>query len=368
MRTFTLAALILAACSDASPPGFSTGPAITSVSASTSGSSTGGDTSSIGPADDSAGSSASASTSTSTSAGTLDVGTVMDFGPVQPPGCKGKVDLLFVISRQGTMQTEQTQLLASFAGFIETIEQKLEGFDVHIMTANPDGNWPGQYICESENNLCKDYWPNCGPTAQDYQCGIYPDLVTKCDKVLGAGLIFNTGGYAANKLCDLQDGKRYIMSGQPDLPGAFECIAKVGVSGGAAMGDAMIAALSPALNGPGGCNEGFLREDALLVVALITDSNYDPSKSYAKQYEAIVAAKGDPGAVVMLAVVKNAPGDFEPAEKCDYWGEPSYGTFEDLLSRFPYKVFGDTCTSSFAPFFDQATDKISEACGSYIPQ
>jgi hypothetical protein len=29
-----------------------------------------------------------------------DVGTVMDFGPVQPPGCKGKVDLLFVISRQ----------------------------------------------------------------------------------------------------------------------------------------------------------------------------------------------------------------------------------------------------------------------------
>jgi len=55
--------------------------------------------------------------------------------PVQPPGCKGKVDLLFVISRQSTMQTEQTQLLASFPGFIDTIEQKLEGFDVHIMTA-----------------------------------------------------------------------------------------------------------------------------------------------------------------------------------------------------------------------------------------
>jgi len=25
-----------------------------------------------------------------------------DFGPVQPSGCKGKVDLLFVISRLGT--------------------------------------------------------------------------------------------------------------------------------------------------------------------------------------------------------------------------------------------------------------------------
>ena len=195
-------------------------------------------------------------------------------------------------------------------------------------------------------------------------------MVTSCDRKLGAGLIFNTGGGAANKLCDLQDGKRYIMSGQPDMPGAFECIAKVGVSGGAAaMGDAMIAALSPALNGPGGCNEGFLREDALLVVALITDFHDETSKSYAKQqYEAIIAAKGDPGAVVMLAVVPNAPGEFEPAEDCDYEGGDSYGIFEDLLSRFSYKVFGDTCTPSFAPFFAQAADKISEACGSFIPQ
>jgi hypothetical protein len=85
----------------------------------------------------------------------------------------------------------------------------------------------------------------------------YPDLVTKCDEVLGAGLIFNTGGFAANKLCDLQDGKRYIMSGEPDMAGAFECIAKVGTSGGdAAMGDAMIAALSPALNGPAAATRG----------------------------------------------------------------------------------------------------------------
>ena len=139
MRTLILAALILAACGDTAAPGFSTGPAVTSVSASTSGSSTGADTASTGPADDSAGSSAS----TSTGVATLDVGTVMDFEPAQPPGCKGKVDLLFVISRQGTMKTEQTQLLASFAGFVETIEQKLEGFDVHIMTAIPDGDWPG---------------------------------------------------------------------------------------------------------------------------------------------------------------------------------------------------------------------------------
>ncbi|HEY0139043.1 MAG TPA: hypothetical protein VGB85_33380, partial [Nannocystis sp.] len=295
---------------------------------------------------------------------------VMDFGPAQPPGCKGKVDLLFVISRQGTMVTEQEQLLASFPGFIETIEQTLEGFDVHIMTANPDAYWPG-WTCQNQPDGCENVenWPTCGPNAPDYNCQTFPDMMTPCDEQLGAGLIFNAGGDAANKLCKLHEGRRYIVSGEPDMPGAFECIAKVGVGGKAAlMGDAMIAALSPELNGPGGCNEGFLRKDALLVVALITDF-HDQGKSYPKQqYEAIIAAKGDPSAVVMLAVVPNAPGEFEPAEDCHYWDEPSFGIFEDLLSRFPYAVFGDTCTPSFAPFFEQAADKISEACGSFIPQ
>ncbi len=294
----------------------------------------------------------------------------MDFGPVQPPGCKGKVDILFVISRLGTMVTEQSQLLASFPGFIDTIEHELEGFNVHILTANPDGLWPGKYVCETGDGACKDYFPNCGPNAKDYQCGVYPELVTECDEVLGAGLTFNTGGYAANKLCDLYGGNRYIVGDDPDMAGAFECIAKVGMSGGdPPMGDAMIAAISPEMNGPGGCNEGFLRDDALLVVVLITDGKDIQSKSYDKsQYEAILAAKGDPRSVVMLAIVQNAPGEFEPADACDYWGGDSYGIFEELLARFPYAVFGDTCTPTFAPFFDEAAGKIGEACESFIPQ
>jgi hypothetical protein len=36
-----------------------------------------------------------------------DVGTDDDFGSPQPVGCKGKVDLLFLISSFGTMKTEQ---------------------------------------------------------------------------------------------------------------------------------------------------------------------------------------------------------------------------------------------------------------------
>ncbi|MBL9100389.1 MAG: hypothetical protein JNL82_05500 [Myxococcales bacterium] len=362
-RAFVLAALALAACGDTATPPGSSGPGITSVSETTSGSSTSGDASSSNPADNSAGSSDSSSTHIR-----HDVGTVMDFGSGQPPGCQGKVDILFVISRLPTMGTEQTQLLASFPGFIDTIEQKLAGFDVHIMTANPDGRWPGEDVCDG-GGLCMDYWPTCGPTAEGYDCLTYPDLMTECDKVLGAGLTFNTGGDAANKLCDLYDGHRYIVSGEPDMAGAFVCIAKVGTSGGdPPLGDAMIAAISPELNGPGGCNEGFLREDALLVVVLISDVADIKSKSYAKtQYEAIVAAKGDPSAVVMLAVVPQPYQDGDPMiPGCTYDMPPL--DFGDLLSRFPYTAFGDTCATSYAPFFDVAVGKISEACESFVPQ
>jgi len=363
-RAPILAALVLAACGDTAPPGFSSGgSAVTSASDTTGGSSS-SDTSSTTPADDSAGSSGSSDT------GILgDVGTAMDFDSGQPPGCKGKVDILFVISRLHTMGTEQTQLLASFPGFIDTIEEKLEGFDVHILTANPDGAWPGQDVCEGGDGLCKDNFPDCGPTAEDYQCGVYPDLKTECDEVLGAGLSFNTGGDAANKLCNLEDGRRYIVNSEPDMADAFECIAKVGTSGGVPlMGDALIAAISPELNGSGGCNEAFLRDDALLVIVFISDVEDGFSKSYAKtQYDAIVAAKGDPSAVVMLAVVPQPHKEGEPKiPGCTYnEGEIDFG---DLLSKFPYTAFGDTCAPSYAPFFDVAIDKISEACETFAPQ
>lgn len=335
------------------------------MSATTSGSSTGGDPSSTGPADDSAGSSAVASTS----AGTLDVGTLMDFGPVQPAGCKGKVDLLFLISRTGTMVTEQTQLLASFPGFVKTIEEKLAGFDVHIMAANPDGTWPGM-VCETGGG-CLKYSPNCGPDAEDYQCGTYAQLFTECDKELGAGLIFNAGGGAANRQCELYGAHRYIISGQPNMDDALDCIAKVGWSGDNIIGEALVAALSYNLNKPGGCNDGFLREDALLVVTVISDTHDQESLTWPYQwYDKILAAKKDPSAVVMLGIVPQPHVDGEPwLPDCTYVSpnDPN-GKIRDLIDMFPYHHYGDTCAPSYAPFFDEAAGMIDEACGSFIPQ
>jgi hypothetical protein len=295
-----------------------------------------------------------------------DVGTDDDFGPAQPEGCKGKVDLLFLISSLGTMKTEQAQLLASFPGFVSTIQEKLVDFDVHIMVANPTAYWAGwgcEKGCNDDPQKCSEY---------GYQCNVYPKLITPCDYTLGAGLTFNAGSYAANRQCELFGGNRYIISGEPNLNDALECIAKVGVSGGdPPMGDALIAALDSKINAEGGCNAGFLRDDALLVVAFINDTEDDQSTSWPyQQYKAVVDAKGgDPDAIVALGVLAQPLQEGAPEiPGCNYNELGDQYKMRQLLEKFPYHVEGDICAASYAQFFDQAADLISEVCGKFVPQ
>lgn len=319
---------------------------------------------STGIADDSAGSGAGSS-----STGVVrDLGTMPDFGPVQPAGCKGKVDLLFVISRIVSMKTEQAQLVASFPGFVKTIEEQLADFDVHIMVANPDAWWGG-WPCEQTSCKQNDP-PSCGADAEGYQCNVYPWLVTECDETLGAGLIFNAGGGAANRQCSLFGGNRYIVNDEPNLADALECIAKVGWSGGKSfMGETLVAALEHEINDTGGCNAGFLRDDALLVVTMISDKYDQDSYTWPYQwYDKIIAAKKDPNAVVMLGVVPQPHVDGEPYEEgCTYDDMPG-GKIRDLIDRFPYRAYGDTCAKSYAPFFADAASKIVAACDSFVPK
>lgn len=361
MRTLALGILGLAACGGATPPGFVAGSTVVSSSATTSDALDAG-TSSTGLADDS--SDASGST------GTLrDVGSAMDFGSDQPAGCQGKVDLLFLISRSSNMRHVQEQLLASFPGFIDTIEERLAGFDVRIMAVNPDGNWGGQG-CDGADGLCKDNYPNCGPNAEDYQCITFPDMKTKCDTELGAGLVFNVGYQAKNAVCDLYGGNRYIIAGEPDLKSAFDCIATVGTSGGVpSIGDALVAAMSWPMNGPYGCNKDFLRDDALLVVVLVantlSDDSWNPPYN---QHKAILEAKKDENAVVMLAVTIFPPTENEPTDPdciVDDWGA---GGFVELLEMFPHHLRGNACSESYVPFFASAIDLIDEACSNFIPR
>ncbi len=359
-------ALVLAACGTPTPPGLSSGPGITSVSETTASSSTGSDGSSTGPEDDSAG---SVGSTPGASTGILrDVGAVTDFDPTQPEGCKGKVDLLFLISRETRMKYAQEQLLASFPGFVNTIAERLEGFDVHIMAANPDGEWTGD-ACQSEKG-CGEHWPDCFEAGDNWDCMSSAQEWEQCDSKLGAGVTFNAGEGTANERCDLPDGVRYIVSSGPDDLGQFECIAAAGTWGPLpATGDALIAAVSPELNKEGACNAGFLREDALLVVVIIDNAYDGESVSSPKtQYDATIAAKKDPRAVVMLAITAFPLDEGEPEPLGCIVDDDNANNYLPLLEQFPNHLRGNACAPSYVSFFDEAVGMIGKACDSFVPQ
>ncbi|HFE45432.1 MAG TPA: hypothetical protein ENJ18_08040 [Nannocystis exedens] len=189
----------------------------------------------------------------------------------------------------------------------------------------------------------------------DYPCDKL-DLVTECDRTLGAGSVFPAGDSAANKPCKLDNGKRYITQNQTNLSETFSCIAQVGMTGSDMVGAALVNAVSPKLNGPGGCNEGFLRDDALLMITMITDGSDPTSPGLPKDwYEAVVAAKGgDPEAIVMLLIGNPNCPDFD--EPCK------------MAKMFPFWHVGDNESQDLNLDFQIAADMVEVACDSLIPQ
>jgi len=360
MRRLALAALAFtSACGRAPDTGLSTGPGVTSVSLSSCSTGDTSSSSSSGAEDSSAGVAGSSS-------GTVpDLGLMPDFGPPLPPGCKGKIDFLFLIARTGTMKTEQTQLLASLPGFLATIEATFPTFDTHIMVANPDGEWPGWNCNIPEQCGTKPYTCDWAP---GFKCGNDTwDSIEPCEETLGAGILYNVGPAALNVPCVLAEGRRYItIPGEPDPEAAFACIAPVGNGGSPPpMGEALVAAVSPAMNAEDGCNAGFLRPDALLVVTMIIDHEDNSKTKPADWYNAVVKAKGDPGGVVMLAIQPQPlVGEEEP--NCTYDDDGKL-RLRDLIQMFPFHAEGNTCAASYVPFFEDAVGLVTEACSAFIP-
>ena len=280
----------------------------------------------------------------------LDVGTDQDVESPQPAGCKGKIDFLFVIAREGAIFELQTKLAAAFPKFIETIEAKFADFDYHNMVVDADrpDEW-GSSWCDKQ---CPVLEGTCADIS--YPCDYTP---SECDTTMGAGTTYNAGANAANEPCDLANGRRWIDQDQPDPPGTFTCLAQGGTSGGSWPGAAVAAAVSPELTGTGRCNEGFLRDDALLMVTII--ASYDePTDSPGKPAvwaKAILDAKhGDKNSVVMFSF-----GDLTcpPADRiCDL-----------VLWYFPYHHIADWHAADYGPGFEVATDLVETACSAFIP-
>lgn len=309
-----------------------------SGTASSTGGSTGSSTSSEGE-----GGAGSGSSSTGMS---FDMGASPDFGPVTPAGCKGKIDLLFVISRDSLMDVQQEKLVADFPGFIAVIEDVFAELDYHIMVIDGDQGWG--------SDLCNE---GCEPEGcEDFPCELL-DTVKACDEAIGAGTIFNAGRLAANKPCGLAADKRYLTKGQPKLAETFSCLAQVGTSGSAQMIEALVASLSPKLRS--GCNKGFLRDDAVLFVTFVRDT-YDSLEGVPYEWHLQIreAKGGDDNAIVLLDI-----GAFADLAACEASNEPLCG----LMKLFPYKAFVDNDSPTYVPGFAEATKLVAKACADFVP-
>jgi hypothetical protein len=267
------------------------------------------------------------------------------FVPTPPPappqkGCQ-RVDFLFVIDNSDSMDDEQENLVRSFPGFIDVVQQELDAKDFHIMVVSTGGDR------EDEGE------PTLDPL--------------DCEEVQGAGRRRSEAGAD----CGIQGGLPFMSDTQPDLEATFSCVARVGTDGSAIEEpmDALLAATSAELNAEGRCNAGFLRDDAILVVTFITDEEDRRSQDEPEDWRALLLERkyGNPDALVILGLVgdNNVDGGLigGPCRALDADGAPRLQTFVDSLSG----VLGSVCAPDYAPFFATAVSSVDSACSQFVP-
>ncbi len=253
----------------------------------------------------------------------FDLGILPDAPPLDY-SC-GKVDFLFVIDNSGSMGDEQATLVANFPAFIDGIQATLENVDtIHLGVTTTD-----------------DYSSN----------------IAGCQTLSSLVVQTNSG------VCGPYDEGANYMTEMDNLDVAFSCAALVGTNGSAserAMG-AAVGAVTGVNGGPGQCNFGFMREDALLVIVIITDeSDTNSPGNPMTWYNDIVAAKaGIPENVVVVSIINT------PMGVCGF--DLAFG-IADFTAMFGMNGFmADICVPDFAPIFEEAIGIIDIACDNYIP-
>ena len=287
----------------------------------------------------------------------LDLGEKSDVLPQPDPteGCQA-IDFLFVIDSSESMKDHQENLIASFPGFAAEIQDAVPADDWHVMVVDTDAQWGGVECANACSTLGQ-----C-PDEPAFDCSTPAPEV--CDITIGSGETAPFGEGASNAEC-LETTARYVPEGTEDLETVFSCVAQVGVDGNSEerTAEAMVRSLSEDLVDEDGCNAGFLRDDAILVVTIITDEPDINSPDDAPAWvQAIVDAKnGDDQAIVVMGLLPDADAD----ALCD---EPVEAPrLVDFVSSFPNSARASVCEPDYSPFFAAAVDVIVETCDDFIP-
>jgi hypothetical protein len=290
----------------------------------------------------------SSSSSSSEGGSTFDLGVPPDVG-APGRGCTA-VDFLFVVDDSSSMSANQTNLIDNFPTFIAGIESTLgavDSYHVGVIATDAFSGNPG--ACILLGALITET-TGAGADSSDAVCGPYAD-----------GL-----GY---------------MTEADDLDTTFACAAQVGTMGNGFERpmEAMVTAVGPTLAGVGQCNEGFLRDDALLVVVVITDewdgpgdpedtggAREPPTSAGDPQswHDDIVAAKGGHEEnVAALAITNYAGGPCPPIDT----GHDGQNIVDWVMLFGDHGFTGGICVNDYGPFFTDAVDVVSQACADFVP-
>ena len=227
----------------------------------------------------------------------------------------------------------------------------MQGQDYNIIVVDSDGDPSWACSAGVAVQCCPDFTP--GSYAFD-----------TCDLELGAGVREPHGGSASNMDCGMPAGRRYMRGDDANLEDMFACVAQVGVSGNFA--EFPIEGAVRSLENPMSCNDGFLRDDAILVMTVITD-DHDGDVAYpgdaemgdpAAWYQRIVAAKGgNEDATVFIALTSN------------HCIGPPVAPFMGIVTQFGDQgVQGSNCSlPEMLDTFETAVSTISATCDEFIP-
>jgi len=383
-----MCASALAACVDNEPQSLGTdtdGPgAVTAPTGVVDTDATAGDSSAIPPEETSGGGSGAASAGSG-----VDTTTPETTGEGATTGVEAgcsKVDLLFVVDNGATMKSEQQGLIAAFPSFYDSVKATLGMQDTHVMAVGSDDGKAlsvtkqclggGKCFCGPAPTCCTEVCGGDAATCNSNECATLQ--VSECASQFGAGREHNNMG----SYCDIADGRRYLLDSQPELHATFGCVAETGLYDSPKDKQPMFAAteaVSAAMNAPGGCDEGFLRSDALLVVVFVSDKD-DSNENGAtgspggpqEWYDALVAAKGGkPESIVMLGLVGDGNmtgGACDPnmsPSKDALAGSPA-PRLQELVGKFTHGAVGSICATDYTPFFTSGVNMVQKACEGFI--
>jgi len=263
----------------------------------------------------------------------------------EPRRCS-KVDFLYVVDNSASMVDKQENLARSFQGFSRIVTETLGTSDHHIMVVDTDGINAGDRLSGVDS------------TGNGDQCG----------GTLGAGR--RIGGEGED--CGVAGNQRYLLDDQGNLPGTFACLAKVGIFGnvGEQPVDALLTATGAISAEVDDCNEGFVRDDAVLVVTIITDEEDEYSRGdpgFWRQRLLSVKGGNEEALVVLGLIADNHIAGGLPGGPCDEFSGSPAPRLERFVRSFGLSSIGSVCAPDYSSFFAEAVSQIDTACEDFVP-